>query len=377
MTASNNKKSNWRHYLILLFVTLVSLVVISHKLSSTWTHNFLTATAISIENQEIIEVGGQDLFVQEIKFKTSLSEFVILPIGSTFQPLRAEQLLRVGQSVILNQNEAGELTVVEIYRLPILLLLGLIFIGVVLAVATFHGVKSLVALVATLAVIIGWLVPTLLTGHNPILTAILGCTVIGAISLYIGHGWGWKAHLSVMVITITLFTASALATVVINLTQLAGLGSHESYVLQYGPTNLLNFQGLLLAGIMLGTLGILDDIVISQIAIVFQLKAAQPKLVKTQLFKRALNVGKDHIASLVNTLILAYTGSNLPLFLLILGQDRWPWWVTLSNEAIAEEVVRTLVGSIALVLAVPLATLLACLALERKTLKQLVTEDEL
>nr|MBP9819944.1 YibE/F family protein [Candidatus Woesebacteria bacterium] len=141
--------------------------------------------------------------------------------------------------------------------------------------------------------------------------------------------------------------------------QLVGLGSEEAYFLQFGPTAQINLQGLLLAGILLGALGVLDDIVVSQVSVVHELKAVSPGLSFEELYQRGLEVGRDHVASLVNTLVLAYAGANLPLFLLFYLNTQSPFWVTLNSDIIAEEVLRTLVGSVALVTAVPVATALA------------------
>jgi uncharacterized membrane protein len=127
----------------------------------------------------------------------------------------------------------------------------------------------------------------------------------------------------------------------------------------------VNLQGLLLGGILLGALGILDDIAIAQVSVIFQLKEVNNKLSFKELYERGLKVGKDHVASLVNTLVLAYAGANLPLFLLFTINRDIPLWVTLNNEIIAEEVVRTLVGSMGLVLAVPITTLLAAVVVSR------------
>lgn len=142
--------------------------------------------------------------------------------------------------------------------------------------------------------------------------------------------------------------------------RLTGLGSEEATFVQFLGSGTVNLRGLLLGGIMLGALGVLDDIAVSQVAVVFELAAAKPKIKFEELFRRAYTVGKTHVASLVNTLVLAYAGANLPLFLLFMTSQNTPAWVALNSQVIAEEVVRTLVGSIGLVLAVPLTTLLAC-----------------
>jgi len=141
--------------------------------------------------------------------------------------------------------------------------------------------------------------------------------------------------------------------------QLLGLGSEEAMFLQLDPSLTLNLQGLLLSGIIIGTLGVLDDVTASQAAVVDEISKANESLGFKELYKRGLSVGHEHIAALVNTLFLAYAGAALPLFLLFYINKTQPLWVILNGELIAEEIVRTMVGSSALVLAVPITTALA------------------
>jgi len=142
------------------------------------------------------------------------------------------------------------------------------------------------------------------------------------------------------------------------MTRLFGLGSEESLDLQYGALKNINLQGLLLAGIIIGALGVLDDITTAQTAAVAELKLANAKLSFDELYRRGMAVGKEHITSLVNTLALAYAGASLPMLLLFTVYQQ-PLWVTLNSEFVVEEVVRTVVGSLALTVAVPITTFLA------------------
>jgi uncharacterized membrane protein len=145
----------------------------------------------------------------------------------------------------------------------------------------------------------------------------------------------------------------------VSLTRLFGYGTSDSAVLSFGYQAGIDMRGILLAGIIIGTLGVLDDVTTSQTEAVTQLRAANSSLSTRELFVRAMAIGRHHIASLVNTLVLAYAGSSLPLFLLFSLNQADPWWVILNSEFIAEEIVRTLVGSSILILAVPLATIIA------------------
>ena len=156
-----------------------------------------------------------------------------------------------------------------------------------------------------------------------------------------------------------------MAGIFVNTAKLTGFASEEAGFLQVARQGEINIKGLLLAGIIIGVLGVLDDITVSQSAIVFQLKDANPKIKFEELYKRAMNVGQDHISSMVNTLILVYTGAALPLLLLFINNPH-PFLEIINYEIIADEVVRTLIGSIGLISAVPITTFIAVLVLEKR-----------
>jgi uncharacterized membrane protein len=122
----------------------------------------------------------------------------------------------------------------------------------------------------------------------------------------------------------------------------------------------VNLRGLLLGGIVIGALGVLDDITTTQTAAINEIKRANPRMTRAQLYRSGLSIGREHIASLVNTLALAYAGASLPLLLLFWSDANAPWWVILNSESLVEEIVRTLVGSMTLTLAVPISTWFAC-----------------
>jgi uncharacterized membrane protein len=239
------------------------------------------------------------------------------------------------------------------------------FLGLVMVVARRQGFLSIVGMVLSVLVLSNYVVPQILAGGNPIIITLIGSLIIAVVTVYMSHGWTVHSHLALLSMMVTLLAVSALSWVAVHTAYMVGLGSEEAYFLQFGPTSNINLQGLLLGGIMLGTLGILDDITIAQISVVFQLKSVNPSLGFYELYERALVVGKDHVASLTNTLILAYAAANLPLFLLFTINQAVPAWVTLNSEIIAEEVIRTLVGSMGLVLAVPFATICAVYVVER------------
>jgi uncharacterized membrane protein len=373
MIINRNQLVAW---LPLLLSTVLCLGLLSYQLSAPSSQEFVRGTVVSTDNTEVPQSTGAPRFTQQVRAELPTGDQVTVAVGSEFQPLLANQLLKPGTRVSLTQTTGlvAEPTYVisDIDRTPLLILLAGGLILAVLLVAGFQGLGALVGMLVTVTVLVVWVVPQLLAGANPILICLSGCLVIGATSLYLSHGWNWKTHLGLVSIAVILLGVSLVAWISLYLGQIIGLTSQEAYFLQFGPSWNLNIQGLLLGGIMLGTLGILDDIVLSQISVVLQIKSANRSLSQTELYHRGLTVGRDHVASLVNTLVLAYAGANLPLFILFVSDDRLPWWVSLSNEVVAVEVVRTLIGSLGLVLAVPLATFLAawwCQKVKAKTLK--------
>lgn len=164
-----------------------------------------------------------------------------------------------------------------------------------------------------------------------------------------------------------------LANIFIDLTNLQGYTSDESYLLKNQIAN-FDMRNLLLAGMIISSLGILDDITVSQISIVFELHALNPDLKIKELYSKGMNVGKDHIASMINTLVLVYAGSSLPLLLLFINNPL-PAAELISFEMLATEIVKTLVGSIGLILAVPAATMLASYYLTKMAHKKVRMEE--
>lgn len=269
---------------------------------------------------------------------------------------------KVGNSVVVSQSDliSGEPTyyINDFVRRPALALAFGLFVFLVLLVARGNGVRALAGLVTSFAVIFYFILPYIQAGHDPITVAIIGSLFIILISFYLSHGFSSKTTVAVMGTFFALIATGLLAYLFTQMARLTGFATEEVAFLQTLKGSGFNAKGIMMAGIIIGTLGVLDDITISQASIVKELIRANPKLGKMQLFARAMNVGKDHIASLVNTLVLVYTGTALPLLLLFMD-NQFPLIQIINFEVIAEEIVRTLVGSIGLVLAVPLTTIIA------------------
>jgi len=197
-------------------------------------------------------------------------------------------------------------------------------------------------------------------GQDPVLISIVGSIVLLSISTYLTYGWNPKAHAAMVGMILSLTLTGLIAWIFVEWTRLTGLSVEESsyLVIELGPN--LNFRGLVLGGIIIGSLGVLDDICVGQASAVFELVNANRDLGWKALFRHSLNIGRDHIAAMVNTLLLAYVGASMPLMLVFTIYQE-PLWRRINREPIAEEIVRTLAGSVGLVLAVPITGLIASL----------------
>lgn len=244
-----------------------------------------------------------------------------------------------------------------------------ILVAFLLAAVVFgrrRGAGAILGLAVSIAVIALYIVPTIARGGNPFVTSIIGAAVILFVSLFLAHGFRRRTVAAFLGTLVSLGIAVGLSALFVALTKLTGAGTEEAVMAQTDALAGLNLKGLLLGGIIIGVLGVLDDVTATQAAAVDEISIADPKLPARELYRRGLSVGKEHIAALVNTLALAYAGAALPLFLLFVASKEVPWWVALNSEFVVEEIVRTLVGSTALLLAVPITTAIAAFMLKNK-----------
>lgn len=275
----------------------------------------------------------------------------------------------VGDEVIVNISQQGEdanyVAVADRFRVPALAaLLGLFAVAVTL-VGGWRGVRSLIALALTLAVIIRIVVPLLLAGWNPVLLAVGSATLVTLATLLLTEGARPTTIAAAAGTFICLALTATLAFAFNAIAQFTELqGSGDLVYLQTVGRPDLDLGGLLLAAVIFGALGILDDVTITQAATVHELYEADPRVTRADLFRRAMNVGRSHISATVNTLVLAYVGASLPLIVLFNAGQQDPF-LTVSGEIVAVEVVKALVGSIGIVAAVPATTAIAVMLVGR------------
>ena len=324
---------------------------------------FEKAEVISIDKQGQEDVGGtkvkfQDLTLMVISGSDSGRTIKITNGRTTF--ITDQQLVNKGEVLVLDKTQNNYL-ILDRYRLDAVPYLLIGFAVLFLVVAGKKGIGSIFGIIISLGVILGFIVPQIIHGANPLLVATLGSIVILLVTTYLAHGISKQTTIALISTFIALIIAAVLSLVSVNFTNLAGIGDDAAVsLLTSQSTANINLQGLLLAGIIIGTLGALNDITTTQSATIFELKEANKRLGFDELISKGTNVGKEHIVSLVNTLVLAYAGSSLAIFIyFILNPGKQPLWVVLNNEVIIDEVVRTFAGTVGLILAIPIVTILA------------------
>ncbi len=326
-----------------------------------------------LDEKKVITEGGKDpQLYQKLKIlitKGSLKDGEITIENGNVPSVNIPKY-KVGDKVIISFSKDLEgndtFYITDFIRRGSLLWLFLIFMVSTVAIAKWRGFLSLLGMGVSFLIIFTLILPRILGGSDPVETAILGSLLIIPVTFFLSHGFNKKTGVAIAGTLIALIITGILAGIFVDISKLSGFASEEAGFLQAAKGSLVNIKGLLLAGIIIGVLGVLDDITISQSAIVFQLKETNEKLKFAELYKRAMNVGRDHISSMVNTLILVYTGAALPLLLLFIDNPH-PFSEVINYEIVADEIVRTLVGSIGLVLAVPITTFIAVIVASEKS----------
>ncbi|MBM0228327.1 MULTISPECIES: YibE/F family protein [Micromonospora] len=235
--------------------------------------------------------------------------------------------------------------------------LAALFAVAIVAFGRWRGLAALGGLVASFAILLGFVLPGIGAGQPPLLVAIVGSALIMFVVLYLTHGITAQTSVAVLGTLGSLVLTGVLGTLATAATHLTGFGSEDATTLSMFQRD-VDLHGLLLAGIVIGSLGVLDDVTVTQAATVTELAHANPGLSRLQLYRAATRVGRAHIASTVNTIVLAYAGASLPLLLLLVADSR-PVSEILTSEFMAQEIVRSAVATIGLIAAVPLTTGLA------------------
>jgi uncharacterized membrane protein len=273
----------------------------------------------------------------------------------------------VGRRVLLGHQpdvEGFEYVFLEPDRRSPLLLLAAVFAVAVVALGGWRGATALVGLLATLLVLFLFVVPAILDGRDPLLVSLVGSVAIAFAALYLSHGVEVKTTVALFGTLGGLLCAAIFAVAFMDLAEITGLASEEALYLTALGTN-LDLRGLILGGMMIGALGAIDDMTVTQAAAVWELRAIDPAMPRRRLLRSGMRIGRDHVASTVNTLVLAYAGASMPLLILFVLSDQ-PMSTVANGEIVATEIVRTLVGSLGLIASVPITTWLAVHVVARR-----------
>ena len=319
---------------------------------------------------EIIEEGDIDLGTVLQRYQIARVELlegeyqgIVMEIDyGKRQVLSSDIYLRPGDAVLVNigKRPDGVLIVyfADFVRVNYILWLAGLFAVSIILISRWKGVRSLLSMAFSLMVIIGYIIPHILAGGDPLQVSIIGSVILLGVTLYLTYGWNLKTHASVLSMIVVLLLTGVLAWGAVNLTRLTGTGDENSLFLIQMLNSQINLRGLLLGGMIIGALGVLDDLVTTQSSAVFELHHANMTLGFRGLYRSAMRIGQDHVAATVNTLVLAYAGASLPMLLMFsLGRGNYGYLVNFAF--VAEEIVRTLVGSLGLVAAVPITTAIA------------------
>lgn len=335
---------------------------------------FYTGSVIKILDQgEKTIAGTKNLYqVLQIQFLDGLQKgrTIIINYGEVAGITSLQKVL-VGDTVILQKTENAPngqngYVIYDKYRLSSLAVAFVVFLLLVLVMAGWKGLGSILGLLISLAVILFYMLPQILAGINPLQTSIVASLTILFITTYLAHGISKQTTVALFATFISLMFTVWISSFFVNSSKLTGI-NEETATLLFGPTSHINLQGLLLAGIIIGTLGALNDVTITQSATIFSLAKHDGEASFKKLFMTGFSVGREHIVSLVNTLVLAYAGSALALLLfIVLNPQKIPYWVMLNTEVISDEIIRTLTGSIGLILVVPTVTFFAATMCDRK-----------
>ncbi|MBT4121242.1 MAG: YibE/F family protein [Candidatus Magasanikbacteria bacterium] len=364
--------------IILLFLITLFLPLATQAQADFVPETFEARVLEIFDTRKIIQENGGESVQQNIKLiglsgSWEEKEFDYIGIADIEVLSMSNTVFELGDKVLVRWDKdfegSDQFYIQNFVRRGYLYLLGLIFSVAIIAVGRKKGIRSLISLVITFFVIIKFIIPQIIGGSSPLIIALIGSIFILATIIYVTEGFSKKTHIAIVSISLSLIITFVLSYVFVALTKLTGFASEEASFLVGTPgVNIIDFRGLLLAGILIGTLGVLDDVILGQVEAVNQIKLLKPDLSKRKMIKSANEIGRTHLSSMVNTLFLTYAGASLPLLILfsINPETSVTFASALDNEFIATEIVRTLSGSIGLILAFPLTTYLAVYFLKTK-----------
>ena len=340
---------------------------IAGKTSFTSTLGSQTALArvTRIVDEGQIELNGKSQLYQVMRVEILEGDYKGIPFDIDYgkRTLRSDNFrFAPGDQVYVLVDKSPNNVLTAYYedyvRSKPLAILLIAFVLSILILGRWKGLGSLIALAISMFMIVEYIIPHILSGEDPVKVSLIGSGILLGLTLYLTYGWNLKTHASVLSMILSLMLTGGLSLLFVFLARLTGYGDENSLYLMQMSSIQIDPRGLLLGGMIIGALGVLDDLVTSQSAAVVEIHDANPALGFRTTFQKAMRIGQDHVAATVNTLVLAYTGASLPLLLIFtLGNGSYSYFI--NSEFLAEEIVRTLVGSLGLIAAVPISTLMA------------------
>ena len=365
------KKQSWLFpFLLLTAVTLYSIfsrVELPGDGFSTFGSETIRAEVVQIIEEGQIDMGGHSQKYQVARVNILEGEYagIVMEIDYGKRQVRSDEYdLAVGDKVMVSISKTPDNVInayyVDFVRTTPILWLTIIFAVAIILISRWKGLRALLSMAFSLYIIIGYIIPHILVGEDPLTVSIIGSAILLGVTLYLTYGWTLKTHAAVISMIFVLLITGALSALFVVFTKLNGTGDENVMFLMQMMETPINLRGLLLGGMIIGALGVLDDLVTTQSSAVFELHHANPGFGFKELYNSAMRIGQDHVAATVNTLVLAYAGASLPMMLMFsLGRGDYGYLVNFAF--IAEEIVRTLVGSLGLIAAVPLSTAIAIL----------------
>jgi uncharacterized membrane protein len=303
--------------------------------------------------------------LSEANIAADVGKEVSAPVPKGMGALTVEVGDRVMLGVSPDQPIADRYTFVDQDRGRPLLLLTVVFMIAVVVLSRWKGVAALLALGLTAVLLLKFILPAILQGSNPVLVAVVGGVVIMVAALYLTHGVNAQTSVALLGTIGSLGLTALLGWFFVDISKLTGLASENIGSIAQFATK-VDLIGLVTAGFIIGTLGVLDDVTVTQATAVWELSAANPSASRRSLVSAGLRIGRAHVASVVNTLVLAYAGASLPI-LMVFAMGAVPPAYAISTEQVAVEVIRGLVGSLGIIAAVPLTTALAAMAVAHRS----------
>jgi uncharacterized membrane protein len=351
----------------LLLATVAGMVILWPTEERPATDGVERFNATVIETAECVDSPDPDCVEAVIRLDTGPDRgtevVVAVPYGPDFPEFVAgDEIVVVGN---LDWPLDERYTLQDFQRSVPLLLLAIVFALAVVALSRWRGLAALAGLGISILVLTMFILPALLEGASPLAVAVVGASAIMIVTLYLSHGPSMKTSVALIGTLVSLTLTGVLGYVFTDLAHFVGLADDYSANVAMLAER-VDVRGLLLAGIVIGSLGVLDDVTVSQASTVWEIARADPDAPRRTLFAAGLRVGRDHVAATVNTLVLAYAGASLPLLLLFAAVDTGVTDVV-TMELVAQEIVRALVGSLGIVAAVPITTGLAALAVKEST----------